>query len=87
MTRMRMLVWERPQNSVHWPQYSPGCLACRFQFWTRPGTASRLPLSFGIQNEWMTSREVMFSFTWRPAGMTISLAVTRGRLSPPLIDG
>ena len=25
-TRMRMLAWDRPQNSVHWPQYSPGCV-------------------------------------------------------------
>ena len=60
---------------VRRPGGSTGC--------TRPGTASRLPLSFGIQNEWMTSREVMLRCTGRPAGMTISLAVTSGRPSSP----
>ena len=63
MTRIRMLVWDSPQNSVHCPQNSPGCSACMFQVWTRPGTASRLPFSLGIQNEWMTSREVMLRRT------------------------
>ena len=31
--------------------------------WTRPGTASRLPLSLGIQNEWMTSLLVIRNST------------------------
>ncbi len=75
-TRMRMLACERPQNSVHCPQYSPGLSAAMRNGWTRLGTASRLPFNRGIQNEWMTSRLVMESSTGLPAGMTISLAVT-----------
>ncbi len=54
---MRMLAWERPQNSVHWPQYDARLVGLELSGWTRPGTASRLPLSAGIQNVWMTSRE------------------------------
>src|SRR3954451_23614895 len=81
-TRMRMLAWERPQNSVHWPRYSPGSSASIHRGCTRPGTASRLPLRRGIQNEWITSREVMASFTLTPVGMTISSAVTIGPFGP-----
>ena len=44
----------------------------------RPGTASRLPLRRGIQNEWMTSRLVMRSTTGVPTGSTISPLVTIG---------
>ena len=58
-TLMRMLAWDRPQNSVHWPTYVAGLVGLE-----RPGRgcgrARRrcLPLSAGIQNEWMTSRDV-----------------------------
>src|SRR3989442_7781028 len=38
--------------------------------------ASRLPPSVGVQNEWMTSAEVMDSCTGRPSGRCSSLAVT-----------
>ena len=44
--------------------------------WVRPGTASRLPFRRGIQNEWMTSREVISSGTCWLTGITSSLAVT-----------
>ena len=60
---MRMYACESPQNSVHWPRYTPGSSASMSSGCSRPGTASRLPLSAGIQNEWMTSREVIVSDT------------------------
>ena len=47
----------------------------------RPGTASRLPLRAGIQNEWMTSCDWMVSATGVPAGITRSLAVTMSSLA------
>ena len=65
-----------------------------------PGTVSRLPLSLGIQNEWMTSRLVMRSSTLVSAGMTSWPLVTIGSadaaaavlhrvvvLPPPLLAG
>jgi hypothetical protein len=67
---------------VHWPQYTPGSSAWMVSGWNRPGTASFLPLRVGIQNEWMTSREVMERFTGSPAGMTRSVAVTISSKSP-----
>ena len=42
----------------------------------RPGTASFLPLSAGIQKLWMTSRLSMSRYTGTPTGMTISEAVS-----------
>ena len=71
-----MFACERPQNSVHWPQNSPVWSAWKVMLDTRPGTASRLPFSAGIQNEWMTSRELMRTCTFCPTGITISFAVT-----------
>ena len=67
----------------------------------RPGTASRLPLSRGIQYEWMTSRLVMRSSTGVSVGITSSPLVTMGWvistpphcctwvvvLPPPLLTG
>ena len=86
-TRMRMLAWDRPQNSVHWPQYSPGSSACIRSGWMRFGTASRLPFNRGIQKEWMTSRLVIDSWTSVSAGMTISPEVTMGSPSASLMVG
>ncbi len=49
--------------------------------WCWPGTASFLPFRAGIQNEWMTSLEVIVSATWRCTGMIISLAVMMSPLA------
>ena len=63
----------------------PGWSASMRSGWMRPGTASRLPLSLGIQNEWMTSLLVMRSSTWTLVGSTSSPLVTIGSamLTPP----
>ena len=42
-----MLAWDAPQNSAHWPWYSPGASAVRTMRLTLPGIASRLPPSGG----------------------------------------
>ena len=50
---------------------------------SRPGTASLLPLSAGIQNEWMTSRDGDGERDGSPAGITRSLAVTMSSSPSP----
>src|SRR2546423_7513930 len=54
-TFRRMLACEVPQNSAHWPEYTPGWSASSSHVCLRPGTTSCLPLRRGAQNEWMTS--------------------------------
>ena len=51
--------------------------------WTRPGTMSRLPLSLGIHQLWITSRLVPRTSTFVPTGMTICPLVTIGVSMPP----
>src|SRR5215210_5673203 len=43
MALARMLAWEAPQNSVHWPMYSPGLSAENDMWLLRPGTTSVFP--------------------------------------------
>ena len=45
----------RPQNSAHWPVYTPGSSACIRMWFVLPGTTSCLPASSGIQKEWITT--------------------------------
>src|SRR5437667_388042 len=45
----------------------------------RPGIASRLPPNGGIQNEWITSADVIATRTGLPDGTCSSLAVVRPR--------
>ena len=54
---------------------SPGVSASRSSVWTRPGTASRVPASSGIQKLWITSRDCDWRGRSRSAGITRSLAV------------
>jgi len=49
MTRIPMLACEVPQNSAHWPRYSPAVSAVKVSRFRRPGTTSRLPPSCGTQ--------------------------------------
>ena len=79
-----MLAWDRPQYSVHWPMYSPEWSAWMVSGWVRPGTASFLPFNAGAHQLWITSRDLMRSATWRPAGMTRSLAVMMSSYLPSL---
>ena len=74
-TCIRIREWDRPQNSVHWPKYTPGLSASSFHGLTLPGTASRLPLSAGIQWLWITSRLVIFNSISCPVGITIWVPV------------
>ncbi len=76
MTRMPMLACETPQNSAHWPRYSPGVSAVNVSRFSRPGTTSRLPPSWGTQKLWITSGPSSTSATGRPAGTCSSFAVT-----------
>src|SRR5206468_11421832 len=41
------LVCDTPQNSAHWPQYSPGTCGVNVSWFDRPCTTSRLPPSRG----------------------------------------
>src|SRR2546427_4665132 len=68
-----MSAWPRPQNSVHWPRYSPGSVACTQIELVKPGTASIFPESLGTQNEWMTSTEPMLKRTFVFNGMCASV--------------
>ena len=74
-TRMPMLACEAPQNSAHWPQYSPGVSGVSVSRLSRPGTTSRLPPSCGTQKLWITSGPSSVSWTGRPAGRWSSFAV------------
>ena len=75
-----MLAWLRPQSSAHWPSKttwsSPSGMAdsgiLNQVLLVRPGTASILPPSLGIHQEWMTSSAVMSSVTVIPTGTTMS---------------
>ena len=71
-----MLACDWPQNSAHWPEYSPTESARNAMRVTCPGVASRLPASAGAQNEWITSADVIDSCTGFPTGTCISFAVT-----------
>ena len=70
-----MLACEAPQNSAHWPQYSPGVSGVSVSRFRRPGTTSRLPPSCGTQKLWITSGPSSVSWTGRPAGRWSSFAV------------
>ena len=74
-TRNPILACWCPQNSAHWPRYSPAESACSQRLFSRPGIRSRLPLRLGGQKLWMTSVETSSTTTGRPTGMWISLAV------------
>ena len=56
----------RPQNSAQRPTYVPGRSKVRSNSVQRCGNASRLKRSDGIQNEWMTSREMIRKRIVRP---------------------
>src|SRR5438477_283652 len=58
----------------------PGWSASTTSGWLRLGTASAVPANCGIQKLWITSRELMSSTTFCPAGSTRSLAVTMSTL-------
>jgi hypothetical protein len=64
----------------------PGSSALSISGVVRPGTASFLPLSAGIQNEWITSSEVIASSTFCPAGITRSLAVVTSASPSPFVS-
>jgi hypothetical protein len=70
-----MLACDIPQYSAHWPGYSPGTSGVSVMWFTRWGTTSRLPPSWGIQKEWMTSGAFRKKATVCPAGRCSSLAV------------
>ena len=70
-----MFACDSPQYSAHVPGYSPGVSGVMKRRLTRRGTTSRLPPSWGIQNEWMTSGAFRRKSTTRPAGRCSSLAV------------
>src|SRR5262249_3410100 len=72
----RMLACDVPQNSAHWPGHTPTESAVYQRWLVRVGMTSRLPPSFGIQNEWMMSAEFRMKWTGRPCWMCTSLAVT-----------
>ena len=96
-TRMRMLAWDSPQNSAHWPQYSPGSLASMRSGWTRFGHGVALAVQPGDPERVDdVAAGDLESSTGLPAGITISLAVTIGlpvgvldrrvvELPPPLL--
>ena len=76
ITRSCMLAWQAPQNSAHWPQYSPTRSGVSTIRLTRPGTTSRLPPSCGTQKLWITSGPSRSRTIGRPTGRCSSLAVT-----------
>src|SRR3989442_11829701 len=49
MTRIPMLACEVPQNSAHWPRYSPAVSAVKGSRVRRPRAPSRLPPGCGTQ--------------------------------------
>src|SRR2546423_5114737 len=55
IARRRILAWDRPQNSTHWPRYTPGRSADALMRLTLPGSTSCLPNSLGTQKLWITS--------------------------------
>ncbi|PYP73586.1 MAG: hypothetical protein DMD41_05195 [Gemmatimonadetes bacterium] len=76
ITRSRMLAWDAPQNSAHWPRRVSTESGRRTRRFVRPGMTSRLPPSPGAQKLWITSADVSARATVRPAGRCSSLAVT-----------
>ena len=52
-----MFACDGPQNSAHWPRYSPTVFGVKNMWFSWPGTMSTLPLSWGIHSEWMTSAD------------------------------
>lgn len=71
-----MLACWSPQNSAHWPRYTPGSEASSHRLLRCPGIMSVLGPSRGTQKLWMTSSVVSASRTFTPVGMWISLADT-----------
>ena len=69
-----MSAWPGPHSSAHWPvkvvpALSAGILNQVSFVW--PGTASALPPSLGIHQEWITSDAVISSTTVVSTGTTI----------------
>src|SRR5581483_768248 len=69
VTWLRMTLWPRPQSSVQITGNVPVRVGVTTIELCSPGTASCFCESCGTQNEWMTSFDVMSSFTWRPSGI------------------
>ena len=65
-----------PQNSEHWPGYTPVCGTSNSIRFVRPGIMSILRFRRGTQKLWITSAVRATTFTGVCAGMWISLAVT-----------
>jgi hypothetical protein len=55
--RCRMFAWDTPQNSAHWPGYTPAAAGASRIRVRWPGTVSRFPPRPGTQKLWMTSIE------------------------------
>src|SRR5690606_38120686 len=69
-TSKLMWVCSRPQNSAHCPRMGLVESARRRMWLVRPGMASILPPSRGIQKLWMTSALVTWNSTVSPRGST-----------------
>ena len=71
-TGARIVAWPRPQSSVQISENVPVFVGVTtISVWI-PGTTSCFWPICGIQNEWITSAEVMSNFTCRWSGITSS---------------